>query len=320
MKKITNKEWIEKAKKVHGDRYDYSETKYDGNRKNVLIICKTHGEFLQSPKHHLNGCGCPLCFNENKRGGRLKEKDFIDKCSAIYGDKYDLSKIKYVNFKTKIEVVCKEHVSFYITPANFLSFHGCPKCSKKHRYTTDEFIEQCKKVHGDRYDYSKVNYINNHTKVCIICPKHGEFWQDPHHHVKGVGCPICCESKLEKEISSFLKDNGIIFERQKIFNWLKINSNLKLDFYLPEYNVAIECQGRQHFEPFSFRKESDESKLLENFQKVLQYDIKKYSLCKEHGIKIFYYSDIKNTENNNLHIIYNNKINLLNDIRLQQPQ
>ena len=83
MKKITNKEWIEKAKKVHGDRYDYSETKYDGNRKNVLIICKTHGEFLQSPKHHLNGCGCPLCFNENKRGGRLKEKDFIEQISQL---------------------------------------------------------------------------------------------------------------------------------------------------------------------------------------------------------------------------------------------
>ena len=91
------------------------------------------------------------------------------------------------------------------------------------KLTTEEFIEKAKQVHGDKYDYSKVEYINNRTKVCIICPEHGEFWQLPSNHLQGTGCPNCRNYKLELEIKEFLTEQNIIFEQHKNFKWLKNN-------------------------------------------------------------------------------------------------
>lgn len=118
--------------------------------------------------------------------------------------------------------------------------------------TTEQFIEKARQIHGDKYDYSKVEYVNNKTNVCIICPEHGEFWQTPHNHLKGKGCPICSESKLEKKVRNFLIENKIKFETEKTFEWLKNEGQLRLDFYLPDYNIAIECQCEQHFKPIDF--------------------------------------------------------------------
>ena len=111
------------------------------------------------------------------------------------------------------------------------------------------FIKKYRKIHGDKYDYSKVDYINNHTKVCIICPEHGEFWQVPNNHLNGYGCPKCVMSHMENNISQLLNRNDIKYIPQCTFEWLKYKNNLYLDFYLPDYNIAIECQGEQHFEP-----------------------------------------------------------------------
>ena len=116
------------------------------------------------------------------------------------------------------------------------------------KITTEEFIQKARKVHGDQYIYDKVEYINNYTKVCIICPIHGEFWQAPNNHINNnppQGCPKCKSSYLEKEIKKYLLNNNVEFEEQKKFKWLGKQS---LDFYLQQYNVAIECQGKQHFE------------------------------------------------------------------------
>ena len=153
------------------------------------------------------------------------------------------------------------------------------------KLTTKEFIEKARKIHGDKYDYSKVNYITTDTKVCIICPDHGEFWQAPHNHItQKQGCPFCSESHLSKEVQEFLKSNNINFEREKKFEWLIYKKKLSLDFYLPDYNIAIECQGEQHFKPF--RWETDEKRLE---KRKLRDRIKK-ELCEKHGIKVMYYS------------------------------
>ena len=117
------------------------------------------------------------------------------------------------------------------------------------KLSTEEFIKRAREVHGDKYDYSKVEYVNSRTKICIICPKHGEFWQLPTGHLDGYGCPFCNERNLEKETREFLTKQNINFEFQKHFDWLGRQS---LDFYLPDYNIAIECQGSQHFEPNEF--------------------------------------------------------------------
>ena len=144
---------------------------------------------------------------------RLTTEEFIKRAKEIYKDKYDYSKVNYINKSTKVTIICPIHGEFEKYPLDFLKGQECQKCSnitrsKKRKLTVEQFIEKARKVHGDNYDYSKVNYINNHTKVCIICSVHGEFWQTPSDHLGGCGCPICKESKLEKSLSNFLNEKN----------------------------------------------------------------------------------------------------------------
>ena len=196
----TTDEFIAKAKKIHGDKYDYSKVEYVNDRTKVCIICPKHGEFWQTPNSHLNGYGCSKCAYEVKGKRRsFSKEEFIKKTRKVHGDKYDYSKVNYVNNYTKVCIICHEHGEFWQTPSAHLRGQGCPKCkSKKQTCTTDEFIAKAKKIHGDKYDYSKVNYLNRKTKVCIICPDHGEFWQTPNHHLSGCGCPKCGIEKHRK--------------------------------------------------------------------------------------------------------------------------
>ena len=123
------------------------------------------------------------------------------------------------------------------------------------KYTNETFIKKATEKYGNKYTYDKVNYINSQTKVCIICPEHGEFYVRPADYLRGYGCPKCQSSHLEEEIKLFLNDNDIEFEQQKTFEWLKLKNHLYLDFYLSKYNKAIECQGIQHFKPVDFSVE-----------------------------------------------------------------
>ena len=161
---------------------------------------------------------------------KLTTQEFIEKAIKIHGDKYDYSKVNYINYSTKVCIICPEHGEFLQTPDRHLHKCGCPKCffkkeSDNKSSNIEEFIEKAKKIHNDNYDYSKVNYINNHTKVCIICPNHGEFWQTPNKHLNGHGCPKCKFSKLENEINKLLSDNKIKFVTQ--YRYL----NFPYDFY-----------------------------------------------------------------------------------------
>ena len=123
---------------------------------------------------------------------KMSNEDFIAKAYSLHGDKYDYSKVEYINSKTKVCIICPVHGEFWITPNEHLLGHGCKKCyHDRKKITTEEFIRRAKEIHGDKYDYSKVEYVNSFVKVCIICPKHGEFWQTPHGHLKGNGCPKC---------------------------------------------------------------------------------------------------------------------------------
>ena len=273
--------FIKKAKEVHGDKYDYSKVEYINNKTKVCIICPEHGEFWQRPDKHLSrGSGCPKCGGTSK----LKLSEFIEKANFLHKNKYDYSKVNYENYETKVCIICPIHGEFWQTPHAHLNGQGCPYCNGNLKLDKKQFIKKAKEVHGDKYDYSKVNYENYETKVCIICSKHGEFWQAAHNHLQGQGCPYCSKSKLEIKISELLKENGIEFCHGKTFEWLKNNGHLYLDFYLPKQNIAIECHGEQHFDVVDFFGG------LEEFIKRIKLDSLKYRLCNEHGIKILYYS------------------------------
>ena len=299
-KRMTKELFIQKSNKLHGDKYDYSKVEYVNNFTKVCIICPKHGEFWQTPSSHLQGHGCQKC----NRTKQLNTIEFINKAQQIHKNKYDYSKVNYLNNKTKICIVCAEHGEFYQEPSEHLRGHGCPKCGhQKATNTIRDFIWKARKIHGEKYDYSDVIYLNNRSEVSIKCPIHGTFRQIPHVHLEGSGCPKCKSSHMENEIRNSLTKNNIIFEEQKRFEWLGKQS---LDFYLPDYNIAIECQGIQHFEPFSYFGGYDV------FLEIKQRDTQKKQLCENNGVKIIYYA---NYEYDFPYEVINNKNKLLKNIQ-----
>ena len=196
--------FVEKSRKVHGDKYDYSRVDYVNSVTKVCIVCPIHGEFWQTPQAHVRGNGCPKCANK-KRGDtfRMDEDKFIGRANIIHKWKYTYEPNTYVNASSKVPITCSEHGVFYMTPMNHLSGQGCPKCAGR-GYSTDEIVKLFKGVHGDKYDYSKVEFDKMHSKVCIVCPIHGEFWQTPSKHLLGQGCPKCGVEKrsVEKKLTT----------------------------------------------------------------------------------------------------------------------
>ena len=306
-KQQQQKNFIDKAKKVHDDVYDYSKVEYKTSSDKVCIICPKHGEFWQTMGNHLQGVKCPKCATEESSDKRRKTNEkFLEEIIAVNGDKYDYTNVKYKNIYTPVEFIChkldennKEHGIFTITP-HALKAKGnvidCPKCRFERddfgrRHTKDEFVEQANKVHSGRYDYSKFVYKNCMTKSIIICPEHGEFLQKPNGHLSGQGCPYCRNSHLENVVLAALVECGVKFEYQKRFNWLGLQS---LDFYLPEHNVAIECQGQQHYKEVFYRSKKWTKEMAKNnYLVITERDIRKRELCKENGIELIYFLESK---------------------------
>lgn len=269
-------QFIEKARKIHGDRYNYSKVKYVNSNTKVCIICPIHGEFWQIPRRHIQGSNCNKCTHHYTR----TTTEFIQEAKKVHGDKYDYSKTEYIDTNTKVCILCPIHGEFWQLPPNHLKGKGCRKCGGTHPLSEHEFIKRAQELHKNKYDYSKVTYTTCNQKVCIICPTHGEFMQNANSHLRGVGCPKCNQSHLEREVLAILSENVDDFIIQKKFDWLGKQS---LDFYLPQYNVAIECQGKQHFGLGGWSKKFD-------FKKLQELDLRKYNLCKEHNIKLLYYT------------------------------
>ena len=247
--KLTTEEFIKKAKLVHGDKYDYSLVDYKKTNEKVKIICSIHGIFEQTPKAHLNVQGCPMCSGNKKE----TNSSFIERAKLVHGDKYDYSLVNYVNNKTKVKIICSVHGIFEQIPNAHLNKQGCPKCAlEKNKQTkpivVEEFVKRANKIHGNKYDYSKVDYINSQTKIKIICPIHGVFEQKPANHLRGAGCSKCRSSHGEETIRSYLLKNNILFEEQKRFKECKNIKPLPFDFYIPKKNLLIEYNGRQHYE------------------------------------------------------------------------
>lgn len=236
--KLTKKEFIQRACDVHEKKYDYSKVVYVNNRTNVKIICPEHGEFKQKPNSHLNGHGCSKCSNmKNGYNKRLILDNFIKRVREIHGDKYDYRKVVYINSKTKVKIICPKHGVFEQTPTHHLNGCGCGECSNTKKLTTKEFIIRAKQVHGNKYNYQKLNYINSSTKVEIICLKHGVFFQLPHSHLSGRGCPYCTNKTIYNLISlDKLKEivrSKNIRTQQEYSKWYKKNKEWCMNNGIP---------------------------------------------------------------------------------------
>ena len=187
-------QFVEKSTKIHGNKYGYDLTNYTNAITPVTIICPHHGPFTQKPRDHVQGCGCPVC------GGRLRHtKDtFIRAAIQVHGTVYDYSLVQYRNNATSVTIGCPIHGTFDQTPNSHLSGRGCPKCGGTHPLTTDVFVQTAREIHGDKYNYANVNYVNIDTSVIIECPIHGMFEQTPNNHLHGkYGCPACGHSRKD---------------------------------------------------------------------------------------------------------------------------
>ena len=190
--------FIERSIAKHGYVYDYSLVRYEKANKNVIIICNKHGEFYQSPNHHLRGQGCPKCYSDVRSKKLTKTiEQFILDASLIHNNKYSYLNVNYISSLEKVEITCNYHGSFYQTPRDHLRGNGCVKCANKksalsRTKSTVDFIIEASKKHLNKYDYSNVKYTGAFNKVEIICRNHGVFYQSPTNHISNFrGCPKC---------------------------------------------------------------------------------------------------------------------------------
>ena len=286
--------FIQKAKYIHGEDYDYSKINYINIQTKIEIICnKCKKSFFQLPSNHLQGKGCPYCNNRQK----TTEK-FITEAIALYKDRYDYSEVKYKNKDTKVKIfcnTCKEY--FWQTPHNHLHNHGCPYCkSKKTKElfakSTTQFIKQATILHKNKYNYDQVEYKNSHQKIKIYCNTcKNYFEQSPCNHLNGAGCPHCNKiqnSKGETFIKEWLNRHNILYEAQKKFQDCKDKRCLPFDFYLPDYNLCIEFQGKQHYDPrfFITMCKMSKTKGLFYFKMQQKRDRIKKNYCKKKKIAL----------------------------------
>ncbi len=204
VKPVTSQEFIDRARKTHGDRYEYYPLTFVNQRTKTKIRCKIHGIFRQRPYSHARGEGCPACAGTKP----LTTSVFIRRAKSVHGDTYDYECTEYKKISTNVTIRCRIHGYFEQLPIVHLKGGNCPKCSRKFRYTIDHFIEKATSVHGDRYDYSRVEFIDRETPVKIGCKKHGFFEQLPRNHVGGSGCPSCAGKQITTK--DFLKRAKVV--------------------------------------------------------------------------------------------------------------
>ena len=289
MKTKTTEQFIEDARKIHKDRYDYTKTSYVNSKMPVCIICPKHGEFWQTPSTHLKGSGCAKCAH--KYVNQLKvitSEEFIRRANLSHNNFYDYSKTIYSGFNSDVIVICPIHGEFTINAHTHVSNkQGCPKCGQMRRITsklsnTEAFIKKAKTVHNNFYDYSKVQYVNAKTPVCIICPKHGEFWQTPNKHLNGHKCLRCRQSKGEMLVERILLQLQIPFDKEVRYKSEKFERTFRIDFVvkIKDQVFFIEYNGMQHY----YISEQFGGKIVFDKQKLRDKQLRIF--CKNNNYKL----------------------------------
>ena len=252
LKNSTTEQFIEKAKKVHGDLYDYSLVEYVNTQVKVEIICKIHGVFIQRVSNHFRGSGCKKCAMKNRFNKKTKTlEQFIIRAKEVHGDEFDYSKVEYVNASDKVIVTCSKHGDFLQRPYVHLRNHKCRECTittrnKDKTKSQETFLEEVEEVHGDLYDYSNTIYLNTKTPIIINCKIHGDFEQTPRSHLRGADCPYCNPKNNFYTRSWYIKQaNGKIctfytlrcFNEEEEFYKVGITMNTTKERYSTPYKM-----------------------------------------------------------------------------------
>ena len=315
--------FIEKAKNKHGSKYDYSNVDYINSSTKINIKCIKHNFiFQQAPRDHISGSGCKKCGIEERCKKRMiSHTEFIKRANKVHKNYYDYSLVKYNSVKQKIIIICPEHGQFKQTVSDHLSNHGCAKCginkslktkkqtqnnidkSKKNvnnkRKTTEEFIEDAIKIHGDNYNYDQVIYTNCTTKVIIKCNRCNiSFYQLPGSHISGKGCKECAikknSTKQKMTQDEFIKRANEIHNNKYDYSMAKYNGSNKKIIIICKEHGSWECTAGSHLANHGCRKCST----LENSKKAaLTIDELILRATKLYGNKYIY----KAVEFDNMH-------------------
>ena len=240
-KRLTNQEFIEKATRLHGGKYDYSKVVYTVSAAKITIICPLHGDFDITANNHVsqsNLCGCPECGGTKK----VSADSFVERAKEAHGDKYDYSKVIYAGTQKTVEIICQDHGSFWQTPTRHMQGRGCQKCGGTKRMAMEEAIEKATSLHKGEYDYSQVPMGAKYTdQVTVLCAKHGAFEISMKYHVgRGWICPSCScrSSRPEQALAEFLEQHTTVEQRNR-----SLLAPKEMDIYLPEHNIGIEYHG-----------------------------------------------------------------------------
>ena len=255
---------IEKARLVHGDKYDYSKVKYTRQQDKVMIGCPEHGIFVQAFHSHLQGAGCPACGNlkisQVKRTDPMELKDsFVSQARKIHGDIYGYGRVSFEGktTKDKVTITCPRHGRFDQTWGNHITLrHGCPKCGtsrdhikkrmEKLHGTVEErrlqFLKESKTSHAGFYSYPNLieEFKGYYSKITVVCPNCGPFLQYAHNHARGHGCYRCKRSTVEREVENWVREH---MDGELIVGNRKVIAPKEIDLYLPSYSMAIEVGG-----------------------------------------------------------------------------
>lgn len=180
-------------------------------------------------------------------GKKVTTESFIQRAITVHSNRYEYDKCEYLGSKENLKIKCKKHGYFNQLPYNHLKGKGCMKCrledaSLRYMYSQEEAIDKFRKAHGDRYDYSLVEYTGAKKKVTIICRIHGEFKQEANAHTVGKGCDICARQTLNYRKTDYVNMCNEKHNGKSNFYILKIKEENGIEFY----KIGITVQSLNH--------------------------------------------------------------------------
>lgn len=240
-------EFLKAAQIRHGDRFDYSRSLYVDAKTKVDITCRIHNtEFHIIPRAHLRGLGgCPDCrYDYTSKAQIPSREDFISKASLVHGDRYTYPEVIFPK-PGYVSAICSRHGLFTHRRDVHLAGGGCVKCQReyggiKRRLTRDEAVQKFIQTHGNRYDYSRVCYVDYDTPVEIVCQEHQSFFQTPDAHIHGGGCHRCnCGQPSKGETELFTE----LSEYEPIRSDRTLIRPYEIDIWIPKFGLAIDYAG-----------------------------------------------------------------------------
>lgn len=231
--------------------YDRAETRaaFNGSKSKVPLWCTVHERFfVQQVANHMNGQGCPDCGGRVRTEKRRKADPASD-FARVHGDRYDYSRVGYINSKTPITIICREHGTFEQKPNAHLAGQGCPACWDARRKANGKartiafsttFVERARAAHDGRYEILTLPK-HAHDHVAFKCPDHGPFIQKAYSHLQGVGCPVCGKivSYAQRDVAAFVEGLGL----QVVHDEREVLGGLHIDIWVPERRIGIEYNG-----------------------------------------------------------------------------